>query len=157
MRKLVSFFRSVFVTTFRVWKYYTLKEFFDKGGYIYTPIPGESGKEKPCYYKYKNFDTFITDYPDMRWLVGAKTEYILDGEQARFEGVPEPGFVVHEKKPAPYYPNIALAILCVGLLILLVTLFCISTVVGFLYVGTLTSAVGYILYCSSYKQPIIKQ
>ena len=38
MRKLVSFFRSVFVTTFRVWKYYTLKEFFDKGGYIYTLV-----------------------------------------------------------------------------------------------------------------------
>lgn len=154
--KLASFFRSMFVSTSKVRRFFTLKEFFDKGGYIYTLMPGESGKTYPCYYKYTSFETFIADYPERYWLVGAKTEYILDDEKAYYQTVPEEGFCVRVRKSVPNYPNVALAILCVGLLILLVTCFSISTVVGFMYVGLLTSVIGYILHHWSTHPKIIK-
>ena len=150
--KILRFFRSTFTRNILVWKFYTFREFFEKGGYIHTLIPDSEND----YYTYRSYETFVNDYPDNMWRVGNKTRYVLGESEATPENVPEPGFVCRVPKPVPRYENVAIAIIILGLLIGLVTMFCISSVVGFLYVAAVSTVIGMILYRNSMKVIINK-
>lgn len=153
MRKLLLFVKNLFVGYIGVWKFYTVKEFFDNGGYIYTLMPDSKrgGMFLSEYCKYLSYESFVRDYPEGHWMVGKYTKYVIDNEDANYEAVPEPGFACRRKKAIPRYANVALAITVIGLLINIVTMFCISVAAGFISTGLVFTIIGATMYFISNK------
>lgn len=150
MKKILEYFRKTFTNSILLWKFFTVEEFFDKGGYIYTLIPGSNVD----YYKYVSYDVFINDYPDFVWRVGDKTKYVLGEYDAQPENTPELGFVCRVPSLVPNYGNISLSIIAIGFIIGLITMFCVSMAAGFLYVAFSAMVIGGILHYLSNRTVI---
>lgn len=80
MRKLYQFLFKTFVSQIFIWKFYTIKEFFQRGGYIFTLMPGrQDGTNLGNYCKYLSYEAFVRDWPHNHWICGEHTEYVIYG------------------------------------------------------------------------------
>ena len=158
MRKLFQFFVKTFVSQIFVWKFYTVKEFFEQGGYIYTLMPDcKDGSNLGNYCKYLSYEAFVKDWPDNYWLVGEHTEYVISGQRAKSDSVPETGFVCRIPHNIPNYMNVSLAMIAIGILIVICSLFCLSAIAGFSFVGTIVACLGILMYHQSARNVIVKK
>ena len=154
MRKLYQFLFKMFVSQIFIWKFYTIKEFFQRGGYIFTLKPGcQDGTNLGNYCKYLSYEAFVKDWPYNHWLRGQYSEYVIYGVKAEYESVPEHGFVCRIPKNVPNYPNAALAIIVSGIVIVACSLFCLSAIVGFTFIGAVVTCIGALLYRQSIRSP----
>lgn len=75
----------------------------------------------------------------------------LTGVKVKYEKVPEPGFVGRIPKNVPNYPNVALTIIVSGIVIVACSLFCLSAIVGFTFIGAVVTCIGALLYRQSIR------
>ena len=155
MKKFLISIRDLFTREIRLWKFYTIREFFDNGGHILTLIPGANdGSDRANYYRYTSYESFVEDWPNNQWRCGQYTEYMIFGVEATPENVPESGFVARVPKRVPRYDNVSLGIAAVGLIVSLITMFCISISAGFLSLGLAITMTGVFLFYMSTKQTV---